>query len=111
MLWRILIRSPQSSTGSRRRIVCEEDVPNLPSCMSMSRCTPSSSIVSSDPEEVKLSSRLTPSRLVFKLEMEEDLPRESSLLTLRKFMMITDSTLMVAMTALDCSLCTLNMDV
>ena len=103
VLRRIQIRSSRSSTGSRRRIV-REDVPNLPSFMSVSRCTPSSSIASSDPEEVKLSSRLTPSRLVFKMEIEDDLPRESSLLTLRKFIMITDPDLFVAKTVLFCSL-------
>jgi hypothetical protein len=46
-----------------------------------------------------------------KLEIEYDLPRESSLLTLRKFILIIDSTLMVAITVLVCPLCPLNMDV
>ena len=59
----------------------------LPSCISMANCTSSSSDNPDDAVDVKLSSRLSSSMLVFKLEVEEDLPRESSLSALRIFML------------------------
>ena len=59
----------------------------LPSCISMANWTSSSSDTPDDAMDVKMSSRFSSSMLVFKLEVDEYLPRESSLSALRIFIL------------------------